>query len=147
MPRMQLILDGDACTGCFACEVACKQEHGLPAGPKILRIRGRAEPAGGRLRLRYDMTVCHHCDDAPCAGVCPTEALVRDDDGLVLVRPEDCIGCMECLDVCQYGVPELNPDSGAIVLCDQCRERTARGARPSCEHHCHAGAIRLVEAG
>jgi len=145
--RMQLVLDGEACTGCYACEVACKQEHGLPPGPRLIRIESRFEKADGRLRLRYSMTVCHHCDDAPCMEACPTGALVRGEDGLVLVRAEDCTGCMACDAACPYGVPQVNPDTGAIVLCDQCRERTSRGGRPSCEYHCHAGAIRLIGAG
>ena len=28
----------DNCMGCFACEVACKQEHSLPVGPRWIRV-------------------------------------------------------------------------------------------------------------
>ena len=31
----------ERCIGCFACEVACMQEHELPPGPRLIRV----EPA------------------------------------------------------------------------------------------------------
>ena len=27
----------ESCMGCLACEVACKQEHNLPVGPRWIR--------------------------------------------------------------------------------------------------------------
>lgn len=32
MARKGLLINYDYCTGCHTCEVACKQEHGYPAG-------------------------------------------------------------------------------------------------------------------
>jgi len=32
--EMALIVNTADCVGCAACEVACKQEHNLPVGPK-----------------------------------------------------------------------------------------------------------------
>jgi Fe-S-cluster-containing dehydrogenase component len=32
MPRNGLLIQYEYCTGCHACEVACKQEHNSPAG-------------------------------------------------------------------------------------------------------------------
>ncbi len=32
MAKKGLLINYDYCTGCHTCEVACKQEHGYPAG-------------------------------------------------------------------------------------------------------------------
>ena len=41
MDRKFLLFNADECIGCSACEVACKQEHDLPAGVHWIRIRKR----------------------------------------------------------------------------------------------------------
>ena len=32
MPRKGLLIEYEYCSGCHACEVACKQEHSYPVG-------------------------------------------------------------------------------------------------------------------
>ncbi len=36
--RIGLFVNLDRCFGCFTCEVACQQEHRLPAGEKWIRM-------------------------------------------------------------------------------------------------------------
>ena len=38
MPRNGLLVEYDYCTGCHACEVACKQEHNYSAGMCGIRV-------------------------------------------------------------------------------------------------------------
>ena len=38
MGKHSLIINKNDCMGCHACEVACKQEHGLNVGPRLIRI-------------------------------------------------------------------------------------------------------------
>ena len=59
-----LMVNTEDCVGCNACEVACKQEHNLPVGPRWIRVY----PDGpreieGKLKLRYIVTHCMHCSD------------------------------------------------------------------------------------
>ena len=49
--------------------------------------------------------VCRLCRRAPCIAVCPTEALYQDDKtGGILLRPDDCIGCGMCEEICRVMV-------------------------------------------
>ena len=38
MDKVFLRFDKKNCVGCHTCEVACKQEHGLGVGPRLVRI-------------------------------------------------------------------------------------------------------------
>ena len=72
--------------GCHACEVACKQEHGLGVGPRVIRVIERTP--------YFKPLFCHHCEDAPCALACPESAITKDPKtGVVLVDSEKCNGC------------------------------------------------------
>jgi heterodisulfide reductase subunit A len=61
----------DNCMGCFACEVACKQEHNLPVGPRWIRVFPDMREIDGKLRLNYVVTECTHAVPAPCRLACP----------------------------------------------------------------------------
>ena len=75
------------CSGCHACEVACKQEHGLGVGPRVVRIIERAP--------FFKPLYCHHCEDAPCAVACWEDAITIDPEtGVVLHHPDKCNGCL-----------------------------------------------------
>jgi len=86
MGKITLVFDERNCSGCHACEVACKQEHGLGVGPRIVRVIERA-PA-------FKPLYCHHCIDAPCAIACPEDAITTDPEtGVVLHDIDKCDGC------------------------------------------------------
>ena len=38
MEKKSLLVDIDLCYGCFSCEVACKQEHGLAEGTNFIKV-------------------------------------------------------------------------------------------------------------
>jgi len=119
MNRISLIFNQQDCCGCHTCEVACKQEHMLPVGPRIVKVIERAP-----LFMQY---YCHHCEDAPCALSCPEEAIRRDPEtGVVLHDPEKCNGCgaiegksgaeKQQTSPCKYNCPARNDIQGFIGL-------------------------------
>jgi len=59
------------CMGCFACEVACKQEHSLPVGPRWIRVLPDMRKIDGRWQLNYFVTECGRAAPAPCQIACP----------------------------------------------------------------------------
>jgi heterodisulfide reductase subunit A len=63
----------DNCMGCLACEVACKQEHNLPVGPRWIRVFPDVRETGGTWRFNYLVTECVHAAPGPCQVACPAE--------------------------------------------------------------------------
>ena len=86
MGKVSLMFNEIECMGCHACEVACKQEHSLGVGPRVVRVLERAP--------FFKPLFCHHCDDAPCALACPEDAITIDPKTkVVLVNEDKCNGC------------------------------------------------------
>jgi molybdopterin-containing oxidoreductase family iron-sulfur binding subunit len=89
--------------------------------------------------------------------VCPTSATWTNDEGLVLVNQDDCIGCRYCMAACPYGVRVFNwgdaeypvPEGtgmiatrpvGSVEKCTMCVHRLAEDQVPSCVWSCPAQA-------
>jgi anaerobic dimethyl sulfoxide reductase subunit B (iron-sulfur subunit) len=125
------------CIGCKACQVACKDLHDLPAGIFLRRVD---EVAGG-----FYSGACNHCKEPACARICPTGAMYKAEDGLVLHDDARCIGCGACTTACPYGAPVLHPRLGIAVKCDACRERREGGLTPACVGACPVRALSFGE--
>ncbi len=84
--------DQTRCTGCFACAIACKDWHDVPAGPaKWMRVLYSEEGKFPELFVSHLATPCYHCAEPVCAFVCPNEAITkRDEDGVVVIDREKC---------------------------------------------------------
>ncbi|MGB8492107.1 MAG: 4Fe-4S dicluster domain-containing protein [Bacteroidales bacterium] len=46
---------------------------------------------------------CRKCEDAPCIGVCPADALEKDPEGLIDRHTNLCIACKSCVTICPFG--------------------------------------------
>jgi Fe-S-cluster-containing hydrogenase component 2 len=46
---------------------------------------------------------CRKCEDAPCIAVCPTEALEKDSEGVVMRHTNLCVSCKSCVAICPFG--------------------------------------------
>ncbi|HKN48937.1 MAG TPA: 4Fe-4S binding protein, partial [Actinomycetota bacterium] len=100
MRERTLFIDPGRCIGCQACVAACRE----------------CDSHRGRSMIHLDYvdaghstaampTVCMHCEDpvAPCAQVCPADAIPVDADGVVhSASRERCIGCGNCVHACPF---------------------------------------------
>jgi len=46
---------------------------------------------------------CRKCEKAPCMGVCPADALDKDDQGIVRRALLRCVRCKSCVVICPFG--------------------------------------------
>lgn len=54
MPEYGLLIDYEYCTGCHACEIACKQENKIPAGSWGIKVIEMVERLPkGKLHITY----------------------------------------------------------------------------------------------
>jgi len=135
MEKISLVFDKKNCMGCHACEVACKQEHGLGVGPRLVQVLEESPD--------YVPIYCHHCAKAPCRDVCPVEAIARNEQGIVLIDNDLCIGCRECLEACPFGAMQFDDRLEVAVKCDLCLHRLAENKQPACISVCPTACITL----
>lgn len=157
------VIDLEKCVGCHGCSVACKGANGTPPG--VMRsnvVRGTEGKYPNAVRLIRPM-MCMMCENPSCAEVCPTGATsIREEDGIVVINKEECIGCKSCMTACPYDSRYLveNEDGyfGAklneyesvayegmlkmtVDKCDLCIEHSGEGEpNPVCVQACMAEA-------
>ncbi len=155
--RWGMLIDTTKCaSGCNACVQACNEENGLgnekksraEQVPQYIRKVELREKATGRVVSMPMM--CQHCENPPCADVCPTGASFKRADGVVLVDRHICIGCRYCMMACPYKARSLvhealedqkanNPrGKGCVEACNLCIPRVDEGGQPACVEACAA---------
>ena len=140
--------DQTRCTGCQACQVACKDWHDVPAGPeKWMRVLYSEKGEFPNVFVSYMVSPCWHCVSPVCAEACPVEAISkREQDGIVLVDPDTCLGGEECgakcLKACPYDAPQFGPEENAPMRkCNFCLDRFLEGKVPNCVESCPTRAL------
>jgi Fe-S-cluster-containing dehydrogenase component len=53
--------------------------------------------------LKFLPRPCMQCDKPPCTEVCPVSATYKNDEGIIAIDYEECIGCRACIAACPYG--------------------------------------------
>ncbi|EPP0955787.1 DMSO/selenate family reductase complex B subunit [Cronobacter dublinensis] len=151
--QLGFFIDSSRCSGCKACQVACKDKNDLEVGRRYRRVYevngGGFTPTGegGLINnvFAYTLSVsCNHCADPISTRNCPTTAMhKRPGDGIVRVNTDKCVGCGYCAWSCPYGAPQRNTHTGQMSKCDFCIDRLARGEVPVCVATCPLGAIQF----
>ena len=146
MKKYMIHLNSGRCVACYGCTVHCKTNKGLGVGPTLCEVEVTPlRLAGGMPRLDISFVSCRHCETPLCVPVCPADAMVQREDGIVYVDAEKCIGCMACQRACPWQIPAQDPVSGKAVKCDLCMDRLAQGQKPACVSKCATHALHLVE--
>lgn len=184
-----MMIDVGACVGCRRCQHACRLENNIPSAPSNMHwidvyemenqtpvtavesipptnavIDYMESPKDDHWYLSFN---CFHCDNAPCTRVCPTGATYKDEDGIVLINYDLCIGCRYCMAACPYNArrfnwwdpkhppSRINPVDGSVVTlneevplrprgvtekCTFCVHRVRDGLNPKCVEVCPVNA-------
>ncbi len=165
------------CRGYMDCVNACVEENNQDRNSQMQYIRIH-EIENGQLNFEtandnfyhevpaeghfYIGTQCFHCENAPCIEVCPVQATWQEDDGIVVVDYDWCVGCRYCMAACPYdgrrfnwSTPEIPKDElnknqhylgnrprkkGVMEKCTFCVQRTREGKNPACVEACPTGA-------
>ncbi len=136
-------LDPQRCISCRACEAHCKSYKQSPEGAWLgLLVTVGPAMIDGQVRTLSGFRPCFHCDKPWCVAACPTGAMVkREEDGLVVVQSELCVGCKACMDACPWMVPQWDATARKVIKCDYCRERVGEGLDPACVTACTGHAL------
>jgi Fe-S-cluster-containing dehydrogenase component len=175
--KLGLVIDLDICVGCHACAVNCKEwntgGHSAPLtdwnaysadaeedgdegawGVWFNRIHTFEAGEGEDARTVHFPRSCLHCETPDCVTVCPTGASYkREEDGIVLVNADLCIGCKLCSWACPYGAREYDKTEGVMKKCTLCVDKIynenleERDRVPACVSTCPAGARHFGDLG
>jgi len=161
-----MVIDLSKCEGCVTigqppqCTQACIKMHFVPAGQKWIEVYKIVLLGGGSY---YMPTPCYHCENAPCVKVCPVKATYHNEEGVVLIDHNRCIGCRLCMAACPYkrrffnwGTPSLSPEAafaqyspefpapakrGTVIKCMFCAHLLKVGKLPGCVTGCPMKAL------
>ena len=155
--RWGMLIDSSKCaTGCNDCVTACHKENGVPVmghpqtdAQWIRKVKLTDKSTGHVQSLPL---MCQHCEKPPCVDVCPTNASIKREDGVVLVDKHACIGCRYCMIACPYNArsfvhepvteQQIYPRGiGTVESCTLCVHRIDRSngkENPACVDACNA---------
>lgn len=142
MSQYGFYFDMTHCVGCKTCQVACKDVNDLPVGV-VYRHADSYETGTFPLVGAFNYSgACNHCAMPACMANCTTGAIIKnEDDGIVYIDEELCIGCGTCEVSCPYGVPKLRTDRNVYGKCDGCMTLRKKGEEPACVTSCPARAL------
>lgn len=141
--------DSSACSGCKACQVACKDKNGLETGVlwrRVYEVSGgdwlRVGDAWESSVFAYNLSIaCNHCEKPICIEVCPAGAIYKRADGIVLIETSQCLGFGYCSWACPYDAPQYNEEKGYMTKCNFCTDNIDAGLPPACVAACPLRAL------
>jgi Fe-S-cluster-containing dehydrogenase component len=148
MTRFGISIDEQLCWGCRTCEVACKQENRTAEGVKLIAVREDGpRRIDDRSEFVFQVNLCRHCDEPPCADACPEAAISKKDDGIVVMDYDLCTGCQACIQECPYDAIAYDVDRNIAQKCNLCHHRVDQGLIPACaDNVCPAHCINFISA-
>ncbi|MBI3731932.1 MAG: 4Fe-4S dicluster domain-containing protein [Chloroflexi bacterium] len=156
-----MFVDTSICTGCKACQVACKEWNGLDGAKphftgdsydntatlsalnwRHVRFIEQFSDDRSQGRWLFMSDSCKHCSQAGCMEACPVNAIIRrEDTGNVFIKQETCIGCRYCVAACPFGVISYSEITKTVHKCTLCDDRIHAGLETACAKACPTDSI------
>jgi molybdopterin-containing oxidoreductase family iron-sulfur binding subunit len=158
-----MVVDLRRCDGCKECTGACQTTHYLTNDQEWIKVYEVESENGGTV---FMPRLCMQCEEAPCLKVCPVRATFKNDEGVILIDQELCIGCRICMAACPYNAryfnwwdapkppgPFDNPmpefpvpqQRGTVGKCVFCVHYTSMGRLPACVEACRMDALYIAD--
>jgi formate dehydrogenase iron-sulfur subunit len=162
---MSVLVDLTKCTGCKACQTACKQWNDLPAvmpefdnnltfpskmdGYTYTVVQHRVIKQDKGEVARFAKQQCLHCLEPACVSACFAKAFQKSPEGPVVYYPHLCVGCRYCMIACPFDVPKYEWDQ-QFPLVSKCQfcfdpkgtyDRVGHGQEPACVGTCPNGTM------
>ena len=146
-------VDVARCNGCYTCHTACKDEHVdndwspyAMQQPEIgqfwINVKEIVKGTVPKVKSSYIPELCNHCKKPACLSACTVGAIVKREDGIVIIDPEKCTGCNNCAAVCPYGAIYKNAKLNICQKCTACAHLLDAGLKlPRCVEACPVDAL------
>lgn len=129
--KKRLFIDLDICSECPECVAKCSYFY-HPDNKGALTL----------LEIATYSIVCRQCEEGTCVKSCPTDALEKQQDGILKRYNLLCVSCKSCTHACPFGIiyPEIVPY--IVAKCDWCIDRVKTGDL-ECISSCPKGAVKF----
>jgi len=166
--RWGMVIDLTKCKpDCTACIDACREENNVCYHDDerwdnhwIRKVNVESK-SDSEHEEKSVLLLCNHCDNPPCAQVCPVRATYKREDGIVIVDHHRCIGCRYCMIACPYNARYFNfkdgedwPNKdfpkrthGVAEACNLCAHRLDEGRLPACMETCQNIGVGAIQVG
>ncbi len=136
-PLWTMVIDLNRCMGCQSCVIACKARSRAGSGVFYTRLVERRSERLPEPKRFFLPVLCNHCKSPRCASACPSDAITKLENGIVMVDHARCTGSGKCVSACPFGAIQLDPFRGnKAYKCDFCLERVEAGLMPACVEAC-----------
>lgn len=141
-PHYTMVIRERFCVDCELCMEACVETNHVPSyGFRTKILEKRRDIVGGEQETIFMPVLCNHCNRPPCVRVCPTTATWKDKTtGIVVMKPDRCIGCKTCMTACPYNARYFDEELRAVDKCNFCFDtRLSKGeTTTACSEACPA---------
>lgn len=121
MKKWNLVIDVAKCFNCNCCTLACHDEYydnefpGYAAGmakhgQNWIELLQRETGTVPMVEMAFLPVTCNHCDAPPCLEAARNGAVVKREDGIVIIHPEKARGQKQIVDACPYGAVHWNEE-------------------------------------
>lgn len=132
--RYGMIIDNTKCIGCGLCQQACTTQWDLPEGETFINLH--RDYVGENNQPEHMTSQCNHCDNPPCARICPTQATKLNKDGIMIMQAKKCIACKGCIAACPYNARFWSEKYKTPEKCRFCDGYVQGGHQPACVIRC-----------
>jgi Fe-S-cluster-containing dehydrogenase component len=151
------VFDASLCSGCYNCQLACKDEHCdndwspyAKAQPDIgqfwIKVQDYVQGTIPKVKVHYIATLCNHCAKPACMASCSSNAISRNENGFILIDPEACTGCGDCVEACPHNAVFFNDTLKIAQKCTGCSHLLDNGYKlPRCVEACPTDALKFGE--